>query len=686
MFDFQPSLNLKNQSRKRFLSDDIEPHEILLDKLAKKKDEESGDREKKFEVPLLKIILQGLLVFSLLLISFLFIKTFQLQILNHENLLVLAERNKYVSLRIQAERGVIYDRNLKQLVFNRPSFDLILEKNKLPLINEERTKTIREVSQILNIDYRDLEKKITESESLQVLISENLDHKNLIILETKIPGELPGFQIINNPIREYWQGKNFSHLIGYTGKIQEEELKEEPQFYSITDYVGRSGVESFYEEILRKNPGRMRIERDALGNIISQEIIQPPESGQSIVLWLDSDLQKKTKEVLEKQCGHLGTNKAAVVALDPNTGGVLSLVSLPGFDNNLFQKGADPESLQDLLIDPLELRPLFNRVISGRGYLTGSVIKPFIASAALEEKTISPEKQIYSGGYIEIQDQYNPEKTYVFRDWKFHGWTDLRKAIADSVNIYFYAIGGGYENQVGLGPTKIKEYLEFFNWGSRTGIDLPGEGTGMVPDPEWKKTYFTKKEDQIWYDGNTYYLSIGQEYVSATPLQVAVSTAAIANGGKIIQPQIAKGVIDSLTFRSDLKQSDSVEMIEKFEPKIIRESFIELKNIKIIREGMRQTVTSGTATGWLNSLPVSAAAKTGSAQTGRYDKQGNELLHNWITIFAPYDNPEIVLTIMIEDVPGGVMGGTLPVAKEILEWYFSPEPSEDSAEPEDQQL
>jgi len=683
MFDFQPSLNLKKPKRKKIFSDDIEPHEILLDKLAKKKDEDSGDREKKFEVPLLRIILQGLLVFSLLLIFFLFIKTFQLQVLDYNHFLALAERNKYISLKIQAERGVIYDRNLKQLVFNRPSFDLILEKNKLPLADKERVRILGEISQILEMDYQNLEKKITESESLQVLIADNLDHKTLIILETKLPAELPGFEIINNPVREYQEGKNFSHLIGYTGKIQTEELKKEPQFYSITDYVGRSGVESSYEEILRKNPGQMRVERDVFGNIISQEIIQPPQSGRSIVLWLDSDLQKKTREVLEKQCRHLGTNKAAIVALDPNTGGVLSMVSLPDFDNNLFQKGADPEILQDLLNDPLKLRPLFNRTMAGQGYLTGSVIKPFIASAALEEKIISPEKQIYSGGYIEIQDQYNPEKTYVYRDWKYHGWTDLRKAIADSVNIYFYAIGGGYKNQAGLGPTKIKEYLELFNWGSRTGIDLFGEGTGLVPDPEWKKTYFTKKEDQIWYDGNTYYLSIGQEYVSATPLQVAVSTAAIANGGKVLQPQTVKGVIDSLTFRFDSEQADSIEMIEEFEPKIIQENFIDPKNIKAVREGMRQTVTSGTATGWLNSLPVSAAAKTGSAQTGRYDKQGKELLHNWITIFAPYENPEIVLTIMIEDVPGGVMGGTLPVAKEILEWYFSPEPIEDYEESED---
>ncbi|HUW71786.1 MAG TPA: penicillin-binding protein 2 [Candidatus Humimicrobiaceae bacterium] len=661
MFGFLPSYKFKNQ-KKNGPHVDIEPHEILLDKLARKKDEELGVSEKKLEVPLLKIILQGLLIFSLLLIFLLFTKTFQLQILDHKNFLALAEGNKYVLRQIQAERGVIYDRNLKQLVFNQSSFDLILEKSKLPSSDEERIKILKEISQILALDYGVLEKKIDESENSQISIAENLGHKTLIILETKLTEEFPGFQIVNNPTREYREGKNFSHLIGYTGRIQSEELKKEPQLYLTTDYVGRLGIENSYEEVLRKNPGQMRIEKDALGNIISQEIIQSPESGQSIVLWLDSDLQKKTREVLEKKCDELGINGAAAIALDPNTGGVLSLVSLPGFDNNLFQKGVDPEELQELLDDPFQLEPLFNRAIAGRGYLTGSVIKPFIASAALEEKIISPEKQIYAGGFIEVPDQYNPEKTYIYRDWKVHGWTDLRKAIANSVNVYFYAIGGGYEGQTGLGPTKIKKYLELFGWGEKTGIDLSNEGTGLVPDPEWKKSYFTEKRDQIWYDGNTYYLSIGQEYVSATPLQVAVASVAIANGGKLFQPKVVKSIVDT--------SMSSFRIVGELEPKIIRENFIDSKNIQVVREGMRQTVTSGTATGWLNLLPVSSAAKTGSAQTGKFDEYGNELLHNWITVFAPYENPEIVLTIMMEDV-SGVMGGPLPVAKEILEWYFT---------------
>ena len=656
MFKFPFSNQLKNRKIKRS-SLDIEPHEILLDKLAKRKEEELGISEKKFETPLLKTILQGLLIFSFFLFLLLFAKTFQLQIIEGKNFSALAERNKYILRQIQAERGVIYDQNLEQLVFNRSSFDLVLEKENF-LQSGEKTKILKEVSQILKLNLEDLEEKIFESENSQVLISENLDHKNLIIFETKITsGELPGFRIINNPIREYKEGENFSHLIGYTGKIWPEELKKEPQFYSISDYVGRDGLEKSYEEILRKNPGKIRIERDALGKVISKEIIQFPRSGESLVLWLDSDLQRKIKTELEKKLKELGTKKAAAVAMDPKTGGILALVSLPSFDNNLFQKGADSKALQKLLEDPLH--PLFNRAISGQ-YLIGSTIKPLIALAALEEKIISPGKKINCQGLIEVSHRYQPEKTTLFRDWTTHGWVDLRKAIAESCNVYFYTIGGGYKDQEGLGPSKIKKYLQLFGWGEKPKIDLPIPEwtTGLVPDPEWKK----KEKGESWWDGDTYHLSIGQGYILVSPLQVATAFSAIANGGKLFQPQIVQKIVDS-----------QKNLIEEIEPKIIAQNFIDPKNLQIVREGMRWAVSGENSPQasavLLNNLPVLVAAKTGTAQVFR---RGCQNCYNiWITVFAPYENPEIVLTIMIEDVKGLPGLVAVPVAKEILNWYFT---------------
>jgi len=632
MFVFRLSNELKKRKVGLYSKEEIEPHETLLDKLAQRKEEELGISEKKFEVPLLKKVLQLLLVFVFILNSVIFAKTFQLQVIEGKNLSALAEENKFIIQQIQAERGVIYDRNLKQLVFNQPSFDLVCRKNNHPAEKTEEKKILKEVSQILKIDSEELEKKIEESQTSIVLVSENLDHQTLIILETKIR-ELPGFQIQNNTVRDYLEGKSFSHLIGYKRKTGE-----------------KNGLEKSYDEILKEKPGEILTERDAEGNLISQKTIFLPESGKSLVLWLDSELQKKIEEELKKKLKEIGAEAAAAVALDPKTGGVLALVSLPGFDNNLFSKRMSEEEWEQIDKDPL--KPLFNRAISG-GYPTGSAIKPLIASAALEEEIISPQKKINCQGQIEIEHKYDPEITYIYRDWKTHGWTDMRKAIGESCNIYFYTIGGGYEDQEGLGPTKIKRYLELFGWGSKTGIDLPQEAKGFLPDPSWKK----EELGEIWYDGDTYHLSIGQGYLRVTPLQMAASFVPIANGGKLLQPQVVK----------------EIREVEEIEPEIIREGFIKPEHLEIVRQGMRQAVTSGTATGWLDQLRVPTAAKTGSAQTGKKDpKDKKDYLDNWITVFAPYEDPQIVLTIMINDVKEGQVV-TPPVAKAILEWYFARE-------------
>ena len=610
MLDF---LSLKRFRRNRIqfaFKEDIEPHEILLDSLAEKEEKQFGLSEKKFEIPILRKIIQGFFISCLFIILFLLFETFQLQVIEGKNFTQLAEKNKFIIRQIQAERGVIYDKNMEQLVFNKSTFDLVCDGE----------------------------------------FVKNLSHQELILFESGIT-EYPNCQVINNVVREYKDGEVFAHVLGYTGKIKSEELSSAPELYSISDYVGRTGVENYYEEYLRKNPGKLRIERDALGEKISEEIVSLPESGKSLVLWLDADLQRKLETELEKKYEEIGAKGATAIAMDPKTGGILALVSLPSFDNNLFQKGADPASLQSLLDDPQKLNPLFNRAISGK-YLTGSTIKPLIAASALQEQIISPQKQIYSPGFIEVPHQYNPEIVYRFEDWTVHGWVDMRKAIAQSCNVYFYTIGGGYGDQKGLGPTKIKEYLELFGWTAKTGIDLPGEATGFVPDVEWKR----KTLGEGWWDGDTYYLSIGQEYLQISPLEVVNAFTAIANGGKLMEPKVVKEIIDS-----------NKNMLEEIEPSIIREDFISPENLQVVKEGMRQAVTGfnspQASAVVLNSLPVSSAAKTGTAELG------NDRYHNWVTVFAPYEDPQIVLTIMIENVKG-VQAAVLPVAKDVLEWYF----------------
>lgn len=628
---------------KKHSSQDIEPQEIFLDNLAKKKEEEIGVSMKKFEVPLSQKALLGFLVFSLVLTLVLFGKTFQLQILKHKEFSVLAQGNKYIINFIKADRGIIYDKNGVQMVFNKPSFNLILNKSELP---EEKEDVLRQVAQIIEKDYEDLKKEVEENDTLVIL--SNLDHQKLILLETRIQ-DLPGFEIEKNTIREYKE--SFSHLIGYTGIISSQELKDNAEFYSSSDYIGLIGIEKTYEEALRRNPGKLRIERDAMGTQVSKEVISLPESGKSLVLHLDFELQKKIENELKETLERVGSKKAVGIALDPKNGGVLALVSLPGFDNNLFSKNQDEEILKDLLKD--EEDPLFNRAITGK-YATGSTIKPLIAVAALEEGIISDSNSLNCKGKITIPHRYDPEISYEYKDWSTHGWTDIRKAIAESCNVFFFTIGGGYEKQKGLGPTRIKKYLELFNWGSETGIDIPNENKGFIPSPEWKR----QVKQEGWWDGDTYNLSIGQGDIMITPLQVAVSFAAIANKGTLYKPKAVKEIRDS-----------EKNLIQEIKPEIISQDFISPENLDIVRQGMRKAVTGVNApqasSVLLNSLPVTSAAKTGTAQTGLPN-----YYHNWITVFAPYDDPEIVLVIMIENVYKAQVAA-LPTARNVLNWYFS---------------
>jgi len=631
---------LKNKRINLHSKSDIEFHEILLDKLAQNK----NIFEEKIEKPILNKVSFGFLSFVFLVFFILFAQTFYFQIIQGENFSVLAERNKFIIRQIQAERGVIYDQSLNQLVFNQPSFDLILNIRELPQNENERLKILKEISEILEKDINILNEKIKETNSNQILILENLSHQNLLLLESRI-NNLLGFEIQKNIIRYYQNGEIFSHLIGYTGKITLEELRER-EGHRIFDWVGRKGIEKYYEDILRENPGKIQIERDVLGNIISEQIISLPEPGKSLVLWLDSDLQKKMTEELKKSIENVGSKSGVAIALDARTGGVLSLVSYPSFDNNLFQRGGDSEGLRELLNNPL--KPLFNRVISGQ-FVSGSTIKPFIAAAALEEKLIDEKTRIFSDGKIEIPHQYDPNIVFTFRDARRqgHGWTDVKKAIADSVNTFFYAIGGGYERQRELGPYLMKKYLEMFGWGKETGIDLHGESRGLLPSPSWKR----EVRGMSWRLGDSYHMSIGQGNVLVTPLQLAVSTLAIANDGKLLEPQVVKKIITT----------NSEEIIN---PKIIRQGFISPETLEIVRQGMRQAVTSGTVRR-LNNLPVKIAAKTGTAETpidGYY--------HHWIALFAPYDNPEIVIVIMVENIKG-VRAATIPVAEAVLGWYFN---------------
>ena len=568
---------------------EIEPQEIFLDRLSQKKTAEMGISEKRLETPLSRSVIFGFWLVFLVVVLILLGKTFYLQAFQGEKFSRMAEQNKFVIAPIQGERGVIYDRNLKQLVFNKAKLDLVCEGE---------------------------------------VFLKDLEHQDLLYFEARIY-DFPGCEIKDNKVREYSADGLFSHVIGYQRPTGD-----------------KTGLESYYDGILAFKPGQTRIERDVYGNPITKEIVSLPESGQSLMLWLDAGLQEKITISLKETIERVNGTGGAAVALDPRTGGVLALVSLPSFDANLFSSAISAEQWQELEQNPLN--PLFNRAVSGSGYLIGSTIKPFMGLAALEEGIIKPDTRIYSPLEICIQNPWYPEKKDCYRDWKYHGTTDVRRAIAESVNTFFYQVGGGFEGFNGLGAVKIKAWMEEFGWDSKTNIDLPQEGVGVLPDL-----------GQGWVLGQTYHISIGQGSFSITPLQLAASYVALANNGTIFQPQVVKGII---------KQG---ELVQEMQPVILKELSVDPQNLEVVRQGMRQAVTTpGNPPAILNNLPVAVAAKTGTAQTGQ-----SNTYHNWVAIFAPYENPEIVLVLMVENSKGrpGALppAAVLPVAREVLDWWFS---------------
>ncbi len=614
----------------------IEANEVFLDTLAKVKEDELGISEKKLEVPLQEKIPYTLL-FIFFIIAFVFIsKTYFFQIINGKKLYTAAENNKGNASLIIPERGIIYDSNMKKLVSNLPAFDLICDKRYL-----------KEVSSIAEVSEKTIEEinnQITNSKTSEVIILENISHEKLLVLETKI-NELEGCELQQKTKRNYLYGEVFSQVLGYIGRINQDEYSESEN-YAISDIIGKMGIEKTYENYLRGVPGESKIIKSAAGQEHEKQIILEPISGDNLVLNIDADLQQKVYEALESSIKNLGSKKGAAVAINPKTGAILALVSYPSYDNNLFSGGISTKDYEEIQ----SKESLFNRVIQGQ-YPTGSTIKPFEAIAALQEKIISPDKQINDTGTFTIQSQYDPKVFWTWGGVEPHGWVDMKKAIAVSSNIYFYTVGAGDKNQEGLGSAKIKKWLELFNWGTKTNIDLPGEASGLVPDPEYKKRVI----GEAWTTGDTVNLSIGQSYLKVTPIQVAMAYSVIANNGTLYKPQIVNRIVNSKN-----------ETLKSYESEIIRSNFIDSDKLQIVREGMYDCVHKdyGSAV-MLNDIGVDIAAKTGTAETGR-----DGIFNTWVAAFAPYEDPEIVFVTTIEGVQG-LRSATLPVAHDVLEWYFS---------------
>ena len=609
------------------------------DKMPPKKHEVTFDRFASHAPVHFKLSSRRVILFSLVLIFFLFLlltRTAYLQLVRGEYYQSMAEGNRTRIEHIPAIRGGLYDRTGKQLVKNIPSFTDVAIRGDLPRDEGEKRAVFEKLSALLHIDAQELLETV---DNAPVSNFEDIPLKNKIPYDNALPillaiEDIPGIATRESFYRSYPYGEAFSHLLGYVGVMNQSDWElYRAKDYRYSDRIGKTGLEKQYEQQLRGVDGRQKVEVNAVGKPLDVIDTIPPQRGDDLTLSISIDLQEKMYSVLENILDDIGQDKAAAIALDPRNGEMLAMVSLPSFDNNNFIQGLTSAQYSALSDDPSV--PLFNRASSGE-YPSGSTIKPIIAAAALEEDIVSPSYSVYSSGGLEIGAWYFP-------DWQAggHGRTNLRKALAESVNTYFYLIGGGDNDSFqGLGVDMMKEYSRKFGLSYITGLDFPGEADGFLPSPEWKE----EAKGERWYLGDTYHFAIGQGDVLVTPLQISSAFSVFANRGTLYTPHF-------------LRQQNQ----DRKEGVVVNDQVVSKETINAVRAGLRDTVIYGSARS-LGVLPISSAGKTGTSQFSSLKDP-----HAWFSVFAPYENPEIVLTILIEE--GETSNVSVRAAREILEWW-----------------
>ncbi|MEK7146937.1 MAG: penicillin-binding transpeptidase domain-containing protein [Patescibacteria group bacterium] len=526
-------------------------------------------------------------------------------------------------------RGVIFDRFGKPLVQNETVFNAVLTFSKLPKIAGERVKIFEQLAIVLKMPFKSLLAIINETdfEKTNYIVLGGVDNPEQAVELRKL--EYAGVQVEEDYSRFYPDSEIFSHILGYIGAVSETDLAENNNLL-INDRIGKTGLESYYDASLRGHYGITVKLRNVKGEVFDEKTMSLPKSGESLITNIDAEFQKKFYSAMLNGLRRVGSRSGSGLAINPQNGEVLALLSFPGFDGNDFSRNQD--SVEKIFTN--KFQPLFNRVVSGV-YNPGSTIKPLVAAAALNEKIINTDKEIFSSGAIEIPNPYYPDKPSRFLDWKAHGWVNLYSALARSSNVYFYSIGGGFGDVSGLGIARLKKYWQKFGFGEKTGIDLAGEKQGFLPDPDSKK-------NSRWLLGDTYNVSIGQGDLLITPLQLLDYIAAIASKGFIYEPHVAQKPAKISVDLSDFK-----------------EIFGE------VEKGMIDAVKKQYGTAYLlNNLAMTTAAKTGSAQI-----QNNTKVNAFFVGYGPVPNPQIAILILVEDAKEGSLNA-VPIAKEVLSWYY----------------
>lgn len=434
--------------------------------------------------------------------------------------------------------------------------------------------------------------------------------------------------------RAYISSSGFSHIIGYVSYPQ----TDTSGFYWQSEFVGKDGVEKTYNDALSGVNGTRLIERDVHGKVFVSNQIKKPEPGSNVSLTIDAKVQEALYKEIKAVADTTPYQGGAGLVMDIHTGEIIALTSYPEYNSAILSDGKDSATIQGYFSS--KRNPLLNRAVSGT-YTPGSIVKPYIAAAALTEGVITPTTQILSQNQISIPNPYNPKLSTIFKDFhKDNGWLDLRHALEKSSNIYFYEIGGGYQNQRGIGIANIEKYARLFGIGEKTNIDVPNEKTGTIPSIAWKAKVFP---GDPWRLGDTYNTSIGQYGFQVTPIQMLRAVASIANNGTLVVPHI-------------LKDTDTTLQQTKLS--------IDPNYLQVIREGMRLVATTGTAK-ILGTAPVAVAAKTGTAQVGVH----NEYINSWATGFFPYEKPRYAFVVIMEKAPTSYYVPAANVTKNFLAWF-----------------
>lgn len=638
-------------------------------------------------------------LFSMQLFLLLVGQLFRLQIKEGSRYARQAEQNRIRQVFTSTLRGVIYDRNGKQLVRNLPSFSVSIVPADVPKESTAQpagaslagaaplsvSSAARQgasamamfawLESQLELPKNEVARRVERGRAnpfAPILLKANVERDVALKIEER-RGDLPGVVVDIVPIREYVDGSLLSAVVGYVGRITRDEYESRragDRTATINDSVGRMGIEFRFDNDLRGQKGEKVIEVDAAGREVGTlASLARERPGSSLILTIDVDLQREATRALQQGMQAAGAKSGAVVALNPNTGEVLALVSEPSYDNNLFAGAISDRDWQRLIEDPN--RPLFNRAIGG-SYPPGSIFKIVTATAGLQDGVVDRDTRIRCDGKIVIEDQYDPFTSYTFPCWvkEGHGSQNVIDALAHSCDVFFYHVGGGlYQPSTnttvfsGLGLERLNKYVREFGLGRETGLDLPGESVGLAPTNQWKLQQPWNTRGEPWLTGDTYQLAIGQSFLLATPLQMANMIAVIANGGMLYRPQIVYQVVDAEGKVTRGFQKDELGRVS-----------ISARNLELVREGLRAAVTRGTAIAAnfaraATPGTLAVVGKTGTAEYGQPDEKGEHRAHAWFVSYAPEDKPTVALAVFIEDGKNGAKYA-VPVASQIYQYLF----------------